>query len=89
VKFSSREIGRTSSIKYAILSFQKCLNYSISGIQEGDFFFNCDNTKLKRSSKINFSVSENRWTVRGWSEIFLLITWTYFDIFGDFLKYLF
>jgi len=36
--FRLREIGRIVPLKYAILSFGKCLNYQISGFQKGDFF---------------------------------------------------
>jgi len=51
-------------LKYAILSFEKCLNHQISGFQRGDIILNRDNAELKRSSKIKFSVSErHRWAV--------------------------
>jgi len=33
-----REIGRIFSLKYAILSFRKCLNYYILRFQRGDIF---------------------------------------------------
>ena len=61
--------------KYAILSFGKCLYYEISGFQRGDKFLNCDNTKLKRSSKINFSVSKrHRWVASlGGSGLILIL----------------
>jgi len=68
VKFSLRAIKRIFPLNYAILSFGKCLNYYISGLQRGDIFFNFDKTQLKRSSKIKFSVSEpQRWAVVGLS----------------------
>jgi len=39
---------RIFPIKYAILSFRKCLNYKISGFQRGDILLlKCDNTELK------------------------------------------
>jgi len=42
-------------LKYAILSFGKCLNYWMSGFQRGDIFFlNCDNTELKDPLKYFF-----------------------------------
>jgi len=41
-------------LNYAIWSLGKCLNYWILVFQRGNIFFNCDNTELKRSSKINF-----------------------------------
>jgi len=68
VKFSQREIERIFfQLKYAILSFGKCLNNQISGFQRGDIFLNCDKTELNRSSKIDFSVSErHRWAVVGY-----------------------
>jgi len=44
-------------LKYAILSFGKCLNYSIPGFQWDDIFLNYDNTEPKRSPKLKFSVS--------------------------------
>jgi len=37
VKFSLKEIGRIFfTLKYAIVSFGKCLNYFISGVQRED-----------------------------------------------------
>jgi len=67
VKFSLREIGRTMSVKNMnFLSFEKMpksLNFKFS---EGWYFLNCDNTELKRSSTIFFSVSDrHRWAVVG------------------------
>jgi len=44
-----------SPLKYEILSFEKCLNYQVS---RGVYFLNCGYPELKRSSKMNFSVSE-------------------------------
>jgi len=38
MKFSLIEIERNLPFKYTILSFGKCLNYSISGFQRGDIF---------------------------------------------------
>jgi len=53
-------------LKYAISSLGKCLNNYNSGFQRGDIFLNYDNTELKRSSIINFPVSErHRWVVVG------------------------
>jgi len=41
---------------------------------EGCYFFNCDNTELKRSSKIIFSVSErHRWAVVGYDNTSLVV----------------
>jgi len=45
----------------------KSLNFRCS---EGWYFLNCDNTELKRSSKINFSVcKQHRWAEVGWEPI--------------------
>jgi len=38
VKFNLREIGGIFPLKYEILSFEKCLNDSISGFQGADIF---------------------------------------------------
>jgi len=38
LKFRLREIKRIFPLKYAILSFGKCLNYWISGFQRDDIF---------------------------------------------------
>jgi len=54
-------------LRYAILSFWKCLNNEISGFQRW-YILNCDNIELKRSSKIIFSVAErHRWAVVGYT----------------------
>jgi len=66
VKFTLREIERILPFKYAIPSFEKCLNNKISGFQRGDIFLNSDNTELKISSKIILCVAEwYSWAVVG------------------------
>jgi len=48
----------------------KYLNF---GFPEGLYFFNCNNTELKKSSKINFYVAErHRWAVAGKMKIIFL-----------------
>jgi len=59
MKFSLIERKRFfSPLKYAILGFGQSLNNQISCYQGDDILLNGNNTELKRSSKIFFSVSE-------------------------------
>jgi len=64
VKIILREIERIVSIKilnFKLREMSKLLNLRLP---EGRYFLKCDNTELKRPSKIFFSVSDrHRWAV--------------------------
>ena len=77
----SLKIFPTKVRNFKLWKMAKLLNFRFP---EGRYFLNCDDTELKRSSKINFSVSErHRWAVVGspitaqsiWSEIQLTRNW--------------
>jgi len=58
VKLDLRETGRifyTITRNFKLWEMPKLLNFRFL---EGRIFFNCDNTELKRSPKIFFSLSE-------------------------------
>jgi len=62
VKFRSRDIGKIFSTKIRIFKLRKITKLFNFGFPEGWYFWNCDNTELKRSSEIFFSVSgRHRW----------------------------
>jgi len=66
VKFSLREIGRIFFTKIRNFKPFKMPKSKNLRFLEGWYFFNWDNTELKRSSKIFFSVAErHRWAVKG------------------------
>jgi len=66
VKFSLREIEKRNTTKirnFRLWKMPKLLNFRFLEVW---YFLNCDNEELKRSSKINFPVSEQqRWAVVG------------------------
>jgi len=65
-KIKLEELEEFYPLKYAIPSFGKWLYIIKFQVSRGWHFLNCDNTELKRSSKIKFSVSErHRWAVVG------------------------
>jgi len=59
VKFSLRDIERIfplENTQFKALENAYIIKFQVSS---GVIFFNCDNSELKRSSKINFSVAES------------------------------
>jgi len=66
VKLSLRGIEKMFSIKirnFKLWKMPKLFNFRFP---EGRYFLNCDNTELKRSSKMNFSIAErHRWVEAG------------------------
>ena len=61
-----REIRKVFPMKLRNFKLRKMPKLLNSRFPEGRYFLNSDNTELKRSSEINFPVSErHRWVVEG------------------------